>query len=63
MKVDISIVNGIYDDKLCIFLVLLYDILFVKVFGDLNVILMDDNFEFFVKNVKGSNIRNIILKF
>lgn len=37
--------------------------LFVKVFGDLNVILMDDNFEFFVKNVKGSNIRNIILKF
>lgn len=61
-KVDISIVNGTYDDKLCTSSASSRDAPLAKAPGDSNVTPTDDNSESLAKNVKGSNIRNIILK-
>lgn len=51
-KLDISVVNGTYDDKLCTSLASSRD----------TPSSTDDNSDSLAKNVKGSNIRNIILK-
>lgn len=61
-KIDISIVNGTYDDKLCTSSASSRVTPPLAAPGDSKVIPTDDNSESLAKNVKGSNIRNIILK-
>lgn len=61
-KINISIVNGTYDDKLCTSSASSRDTPPLAAPGDSKVIPTDDNSESLAKNVKGSNIRNIILK-